>query len=87
VTRRRKGSAPAPASKAEQIRAAILLELEQLGRPAALSELTAARSIARDARELYITAERLRATGGIERVGEGYHRGEPHRYVIPEGRS
>lgn len=69
--------------RSEQVRAAILADLEQLGRPATLSELTAARAIARDARELYIVAERLRSTGAIERAGEGYHRGEPHRYALP----
>lgn len=68
--------------RAERVRRAILEDLERLGRPATLAELETARAIARDARELYITAERLRATGAIERQGAGYHQGDPHRYGI-----
>lgn len=80
---RKKGARRAPAlPRAERIREAILEELRSAGAPLSLAELTTARAIARDARELYITAERLRATGAIERQGAGYHQGDPHRYAI-----
>jgi hypothetical protein len=72
--------------RAELVRRAILGDLAasplaaHVGLP--LAELTTARAIARDVRELYIVAERLRATGALERAGEGYHRGDPHRYRL-----
>ena len=44
--------------------------------------MTTARAIARDARELYIVAERLRTVGVLERTGLGYHQGDPFRYSL-----
>ncbi len=77
--------------RAELVRRAILGDLAasplaaHVGLP--LAELTTARGIARDARELYIVAERLRTVGVLERTGEGYHRGDPHRYQLARSSS
>lgn len=76
-----------PPPRAERVRQAILDDLRRAGAPLPLAELETARSIARGPAELYIVAERLRLAGALERFGEGYHRGDPHRYAIPGGRS
>jgi hypothetical protein len=88
VTPAQKARARAPRRRgpprAELVRRAILDDLERAGGPLPLADLWTARAIARDVRELYIVAERLRATGALERTGEGYHRGDPHRYQLPQ---
>lgn len=70
-------------SRSDEVRDAIVEDLKAAGEPLPLAKMASARATARNARELYIVAERLRTTGRIIRHGKGYHQGEPHRYELP----
>ena len=83
MTKRAERLETPPPPRSELVRRAILEDLEAAGEPLPLAKMPRAREAARNARELYIVAERLRSTGRIVRHGKGYHHGEPHRYELP----
>lgn len=73
---------PQTTARAPRVRDAVIRDLHDAQQPLRLRDMTSARAIATDVRDLHVVLQRMLRAGQLRRIGLGYHLGDPFMYDL-----